>query len=138
MTPRGPSEQDVWAQEVASWEFLKAGDLTSYLGLLHEDVMAWPDGRSAPLGKNAIFQLLVAILPTLQTRGLTVELKPLSITVFDDVAVVHYEGRTRSASTPGPGPAYAQTKRYTRTWLRSQHGWRLIAAMNALVNPQSA
>ena len=135
---RGPSEQDVWAQEVASWEYLKAADLTSYLALLHDDVMTWPDGRSAPLGKNAIFQHLVAILPTLQAHALAVELKPLSIRVFGDVAVVHYEGRMRSTRRPGPGPAYDQTKRYTRTWLRTEHGWRLIAAMNAPVNPQSA
>ncbi len=135
---RSPSEQDVWAQEVASWEYLKAADLTSYLALLHDDVMAWPDGRSAPLGKNAIFQHLVAILPTLQAHALTVELRPLAIRVFDDVAVVHYEAHTRSAMKPGPGPAYDQTKRYTRTLLRTERGWRLIAAMNAPARSQSA
>ena len=133
---RGASEQEVWEQEVASWEYLKAADLTSYLALLHDDVMAWPDGRSAPVGKNAIFQHLVAILPTLQAHALTVELRPLAIRVFDDVAVVHYEAHTRAAMKPGP--AHDQTKRYTRTWLRTERGWRLIAGMNAPVNPQSA
>ena len=133
---RGASEQEVWEQEVASWEYLKAADLTSYLALLHDDVMAWPDGRSAPLGKNAIFQHLVAILPTLQAHALTVELRPLAIRVFDDVAVVHYEAHTRAAMKPGP--AHDQTKRYTRTWLYTDHGWRLIAAMNAPARSQSA
>ena len=137
-TPRGQPEQEVWKREVVSWEYLQSGDLTSYLALLHDGVMAWPISRAAPVGKDAIFQHLVAILPALQARALTVELKPLSIRVFDDVAVVHYEAHTRYAMKGGPGPARDEMQRYCRTWLRTPRGWLLVAGMSAPAPGQKA
>jgi hypothetical protein len=127
----------VWAREVACWEHLKAGDLTSFLSLFHDDVMAWPGGRPKPVDKNAIFQHLVAILPALQTRALTVDLTPLSIRVFDNVAVVQYEAHMRYASKPGGRAVRDETQRYTRTWLRTGQGWLLIAGMSAPTTAQS-
>ena len=138
MTSRGAAEQEVWEREVASWEHhLKAGDVKSFLSLFHDDVMAWPDGRRTPLDKNDIFQHLVAILPMLQAQALTVELSPRSVRLFDNVAVVQYEARMRYAAKPGGRTMHDKTQRYTRTWLRTRHGWQLIAGMSAPAAPQS-
>jgi hypothetical protein len=137
MTTRGAAEQAVWEREVASWEHLKAGDVKSFLALFHDDVMAWPGGRPAPVDKNAIFQHLVAILPTLQAQALTVELTPLSIRVFDNVAVVQYEAHMRYVTKPGGRAVRDETQRYTRTWLRTGQGWQLIAGMSAPTAAQS-
>src|SRR5215813_850418 len=137
MTPRGAAEQEVWEREVASWEHLRAGDVKSFLSLFHDDVTAWPDGRPRPVDKNAIFQHLVAILPMLQVHALTVELTPLAIRVFDNVAVVQYEAKMRYATKPGGRPIRDDTQRYTRTWLRTGEGWQLIAGMSAPAAPQS-
>ena len=137
MTTRGAAEQEVWEREVACWEHLKAGDLKSFLSLIHDDVMAWPNGRPAPVDKNAIFQHLVAILPALQAHALTVELKPLSIRVFDNVGVVQYEAHMRYATKPGGRTVRDETQRYTRTWLRTGQGWQLIAGMSAPTAAQS-
>jgi ketosteroid isomerase-like protein len=63
MSIRSAPEEEVWQREVASWEYLKTGDLQSYLSLLHDDVVAWPSRRPMPAGKDAIFQHLVAMLP---------------------------------------------------------------------------
>jgi ketosteroid isomerase-like protein len=136
MATRSAPEQEVWERELASWERLKAADLTGYLSLLHDDVMVWPTDRPAPIDKDGIFQHLVAMLPALQARALTVELTLGSVRVFGDVAVVHYEGHTRLAMRPAP--AHEERRRYTRTWLRTERGWQLIAGMNApVVSPQS-
>jgi Domain of unknown function (DUF4440) len=137
MMARGAAEQEVWEREVASWEHLKAGDVKSFLSLFHDEVMAWPDGRPAPVDKNAIFQHLVAILPMLQAQALTVELTPLSIRVFDNVAVVQYEAHMRYATKPGGRAVRDDIQRYTRTWLRTGQGWQLIAGMSAPSAAQS-
>ena len=133
MATRSAPEQEVWDREVATWERLKAADLTGFLSLLHDHVMVWPGDRPTPMNKDAVFQHLVAMLPVLQARGLTVELKLLSLRVFGDVAVVHYEGHSRVAMTPSSASPHEERRRFTRTWLRTESGWQLIAGMNALI-----
>ena len=112
---------------------MKAADLRGFLALLHDHVRVWPSDRPEPMNKDAVFQHLVAMLPALQTRGLTVELKLLSLRVFGDVAVVHYEGHSRLAMRPSSASAYEERRRFTRTWLRTENGWLLIAGMNAMI-----
>jgi len=137
MTPRGAAEHEVWEREVASWEHLRAGDVKSFLSLFHDDVTAWPDGRPTPVDKNASFQHLVAILPMLQAQALTVELTLLAIRVFDNVAIVQYEAHRRYGTKPGGLAIRDETRRYTRTWLRTGQGWQLIAGMSAPATSQS-
>jgi Domain of unknown function (DUF4440) len=137
MTTRGAPEQEVWEREVACWEHLKAGDLTSFVSLLHDDVTAWPSRRSTPVDKDGIVQHMLAILPALQAHALIVELKPLSIRVIDEVAVVHYEAHTRYAMKLGGRVLRDETQRYSRTWLRTERGWQLIAGMSAAPALQS-
>ena len=131
MSTRSTPEDEVWEREVASWEHLKVGDLRSYLSLLHDDVVAWPSHRSAPVNKDAIFQHLVAMLPALQSRALDVELRRLSVRLFDDVGVVHYEAHTRLRGRLGRDLPDGERHRFTRTWLRTENGWKLIAGMSA-------
>jgi ketosteroid isomerase-like protein len=129
--PPGPdpgAEAEVWAQEVAYWDRLKAGDLSGFLSLLHDDVAAWPDDRPAPVGKDQIFQRLVAILPPLRPGALTVELRRVAVRTFGDVGVVHFEAHTRLVARPAP--EHVSDSRGLHVWLRTASGWKLIGGMS--------
>jgi len=100
MATRPSPEQEAWDREVSSWERLQTGDLTGYLALLHDNVTVWPGDREAPVDKDAVFQHLIALLPAFQIGAFTIDLTRRSVRVFDDVAVIHYEGRVRHTLGP--------------------------------------
>lgn len=129
MLARSAAEDELWGHEVAAWNHLKTGNLRGYLSLLHTDVMAWPRHAVAPLNKDAIFQRLLPAISMFQSPGYTVQLTPLSVRVFGDVGIAQYRADIRVTVRPG----LDETLRFTRTWLRTEHGWRLIAGMNAPV-----
>ena len=101
MTPQSAPELEVRDREVASWQRLEAADLTGYLSLLHDDVMMRPGDRPSPVGKNGIFQHLVAMLPSLQARALTVDtaIPRYAITPRTRRLAISSDENPRSAST---------------------------------------
>lgn len=129
MATRSAEEDELWRQEVAAWDCLKAGDFRGYLALLHKDITAWPRHAAAPLGKDAIFQHMLPRVSLYQSPVFTVELTPLTVRVLGDVGIVQYRAHIRVAARPGVD----ETIRFSRTWLRTGNGWRLIAGMNAPV-----
>ena len=129
MPTRSAAEEELWGQELASWDYLKAGNLRGYLSLLHNDVMAWPRHASAPMNKDAIFQHTLAIISVFQPPGVIIELKPLSIRVLDNVGIAQYQADIHVTLKP----SMDERLRFTRTWLRTENGWKLIAGMNAPV-----
>lgn len=127
MPARSPAEEELWAQEVASWDYLKAGNLRGHLSLLHDEVLGWPRHAAAPMNKDEIFQHLVARIVVFQSPGFTVELDPLSVRVFGNVGIVQYRAHIRV------GRREDERLRFTRTWLRTENGWKVIAGMSAPV-----
>lgn len=127
MEPRSAAEEELWGQEQASWDYLKAGNLRAHLSLLHNDVMAWPRHASAPMNKDALFQHVLPMISAFQSPGVVIELKPLSIRVFGNVGIAQYQADIHVT------PSMSERLRFTRTWLRTEDGWRLIAGMNAPV-----
>jgi uncharacterized protein (TIGR02246 family) len=127
MTPRSAAEDELWTQEQASWNCLRAGNLKGYLSLLHNDVMAWPRHAAAPMNKDAIFQHMLPMISAFQSPGTTIDLQPLSVRVLGNVGVAQYQADIHL----GPMRSVSESLRFTRTWLRTEDGWKLIAGMNA-------
>jgi hypothetical protein len=122
---RSAAEEELWAQEVASWDYLKTGNLRGYLSLLHDDVLAWPRDAAAPMNKDAIFQRTLARIALFQSPGFVIELKPLSVRVLGNVGIVQYQADIHVKFSED------ERLRFTRTWLRTENGWKLIAGMSA-------
>jgi quercetin dioxygenase-like cupin family protein len=82
-------EQTLWNLERAYWRSVQDHDLSSYSNLWHERFLGWPSVSAAPVRKDHITDWITA-----QTgKGLvfkTGEVKPASIQVTDDVAMVCY------------------------------------------------
>lgn len=129
MATRSPAEDELWRQEVASWDYLRSGNLRAYLSLLHSAVTAWPRHAAVPLDKDAIFQRLLPQIALYQSPGYSVQLTPLSVRVFGDVGVAQYRADIHVSVKAG----LDERLRFTRTWLRTENGWKLIAGMNAPV-----
>ncbi len=127
MPIRSAEEEELWGQEVASWDYLRTGNLRGYLSLLHDDVMAWPRHASAPMNKDAILQHTLALIVAFQSPGFTLDLKPLSVRVLGNVGIVQYQAHIHVK------PSEDEGLRFTRTWVRTENGWKLIAGMNAPV-----
>ena len=125
MPTRSAAEDELWGQEVASWDYLKAGNLRGYLSLLHDDVLAWPRHASSPMNRDAIFQYTVAQISAFQSPGFILELRPLSVRVLGNIGIVQYAAHIHFK------PSTDETLRFTRTWLQTENGWKLIAGMNA-------
>jgi ketosteroid isomerase-like protein len=96
---------------------------------LHNDVVAWPPHAGAPMNKDAIFRHILPMIAAFQSPGVTIELKPLSIRVFGNVGIAQYQADIQLTPMRDTG----EKLRFTRTWLRSEDGWRLIAGMSAPV-----
>lgn len=69
------------------------------------------------------------MISAFQSPGFTIELKPLSIRVFGNVGIAQYQADIQLMLMRST----SERLRFTRTWIRTEDGWRLIAGMNAPV-----
>ncbi len=120
-------EQTLWDLEHAYWRYVQDHDLSSYSNLWHERFLGWPSVSAAPVHKDHITDWITA-----QTsKGLvfkTDEVKPASIQVTGDVAMVCYWITFRWLDHEGKGAA--QTVRITHAWLKTANDWRIIGGMS--------
>ena len=121
------NEQTLWDLEHSYWRYVQDNDLSSYSNLWHERFLGWPSVNAAPVHKDHITDWI-----TNQTsKGLafkTDELKPASIQVTGDTAVVCYWITFRWLDKGGKGEA--QTVRITHAWQNTGSGWRIIGGMS--------
>jgi hypothetical protein len=129
MNVRQNSEDEVWSQEVAYVEYLMTADLDSYLSLLHEDFMGWPNNLPAPLNKHNSHQFLTESLSAIQLDSATFEVKPTSVRVFDKVGVVL--GEVHTCGITKAGVEIVSYEKFTHTWLLTEDGWKIIGGMSA-------
>ena len=120
-------EQTLWNLEHAYWRYVQDHDLSSYSNLWHERFLGWPSVSAAPVHKDHITDWITA-----QTsKGLTFktdEVKPASIQVTGDVAMVCYWVTFRCLDHEGKGAA--QTVRITHAWLKTANDWRIMGGMS--------
>lgn len=130
MTTKSNLEDEVWNQEVAYWEYIKTADLDSFRSLWHDDVIGWPNNKSSPMNKDGIYQLVAGILASIQPETATIEIKPVSVRVYNNnIGITHYEVHTRA--TTKAGAEIDTQERFTHTWLRTENDWKIIGGMNA-------
>ena len=108
-------QKEVWEMELAYWEFFKAGDLKEHMKLWHKDVIAWPHWSPKPLGKET---LEIEVKPWL--KPLSYDLKPLTINIFGNIAVIYYRVHTVRA-----GNQYSSA-RIVHLWMKQDGKWEII------------
>ena len=126
-TEASNAEQALWDLEHSYWRYVQENDLSSYSNLWHERFLGWPSVNAAPVQKDHITDWITA-----QTsKGLvfkTDELKPASIQVTGDTAVVCYWITFRWLNKAGKGAP--QTIRITHAWQKTGDDWRIIGGMS--------
>ncbi len=127
-------EQTLWNLEHNYWRYVEDNDLASYSNLWHERFLGWPSVSATPVHKDHITDWINA-----QTsKGLkfkTDELKPASIQVTGDVAMVCYWITIRWLDKDNKGAP--QTVRITHAWQKTANEWRIIGGMS-MPEPQAS
>jgi ketosteroid isomerase-like protein len=128
-------EAQIWSQEKAYWEYVKANDLDKYRQLWHRDFVGWPSVSPEPVHKDRITDWITANT----SKDLTLhsyEIEQRAITVTGDVAIDHYRVKTTWAKADD-ADAQTSTSRITHTWIRTKDGnWQIIGGMSAPVNAE--
>jgi hypothetical protein len=122
-----PEEQEVLDQLAECWDLwmegVRSGSPEGWIAQCTVPGMTyWPSRLGAPRA-TADFLRRNWDIPTVQDLG-WVDLRPVSLTVFDDVAVLHFYGYWK---TPGPeGEEVTEAKR-TEIFRRVDGRWKLMA-----------
>lgn len=122
---------ELWNREVAYWDYAKAADLTSYLSLWHEDVVAWPNNQPTPINKDNLREIVDRGFTSIQFKS--VDLKPLSVHICGDTGIVYYE--IHHVAITKDGTEFVTHERITHTWLKTQDTWKIIGGMSAPITP---
>src|SRR5262245_42870536 len=104
MSRRRDQDDELWAQAVAYWDAVKQADLTGCLAFLHDDVAGGPSGRPAPVTTDGVFQMLVAILPTVRPGSVASELTRRWVRAFSDFGIVWCEVQVELRGSAGHEP----------------------------------
>ena len=113
---------EVWAFIQQCNEYFAAGDVERVLGCFHDDFSGWQYGDTVPRNKESI----AAFLPLdLAAETLAYDLRPISIVVFGDFAVVHYA--SVSATQGADGEEVRQRMIWTDVMLRERGRWHWVA-----------
>jgi ketosteroid isomerase-like protein len=126
-------QAQVWNQEKAYWEYVKANELEKYRALWRDDFVGWPSISPAPVRKDHITDWITENT----SKGLKLQsysIEQMAIQVTGNVAITHY----RIKASWGKGTATETTKadavRITHTWIRTDNGWQILGGMSAPVN----
>ncbi len=123
------AEEQVWNIELASWDYLKSGDLERYMSLFHEEVVAWPNNQPKPLNKDGLRALMAGILSMLQPGSGSSELTRVAVHKVDDHVIVHFEVHGQAVTRAGQ--EFPLNERFIHTWKNTTAGWKIIGGMGA-------
>lgn len=126
------AEDQVWSQEQAYWQYVKAGDLENYRSLWHEKFLGWPFSSPEPARKAQITNWIKLH----NDKGDSLKeykLQPLVSQQTGDLVTTTY--RIALTWVGKDGPARPETSRIIHTWIRGSDGkWRILSGMSAPVN----
>ncbi len=120
-----PDQQEIWRLEETMWQRDTAKDLTWIDTYWHANATSWGIDHPVPRNKASVTRW-----DKYEYGNVTVlehELFPLSITVTDNVAVVHY--RYRIASEDRNKKREIVTGRYSDVLVREGSRWLIITAI---------
>jgi ketosteroid isomerase-like protein len=118
-------QQEIWRVEEAMWQRDTAKDLTWIDTYLHANATSWGIDHPVPRNKASVTRWDKYAYSN--ATVLEYELFPLSITVMDDVAVVHY--RYRIASEDLNKRREIVTGRYTDVLVREDGRWLILTVV---------
>ena len=82
------AQKEVWKNVQTYWDLEAKQDLDGFMSYFHEDYVGWGKRSDFP-GDKAQVRKWVAESHK-NTKNLITDLSPLTINIFDDVAIVHY------------------------------------------------
>ncbi|MBV8783943.1 MAG: nuclear transport factor 2 family protein [Gammaproteobacteria bacterium] len=129
----GSSEQSVWAQERAYWQYVKTNDLARYRTLWHKDFLGWPLTSPEPMRKDHITDWITAHTSAGETLK-SYSLEPLAAQATDDYVTVAY--RVHLTWLAKDGTETPGGLRVVHTWRHSGGQWQIISGMAAAPNAQ--
>ncbi len=129
MTERPNPENELWKYEVAYWRYAEAADLDNFISLWHEDGIGWPNNQPAPVNKEGARKHVAESFNALQLDSLSINIKPLSVRIYDDIGITYFE--THTSVTTKDGIKVSESDRATHTWLHTDKGWKIIGGMEA-------
>jgi ketosteroid isomerase-like protein len=124
-------EKEIWTQEKAYWEYVKANDLEKYRALWHENFLGWPYVSSSPVRKDQITDWITANT----SKGVKLQsyaIEQLAIQVTGDIAINYYRINL-SWATSEEVEARKDALRITHTWTRAHGRWQILGGMSAPV-----
>jgi len=116
------AQQEVWSFILSCNEHYVAKDETAILACFHEDFSGWQYGDTVPRSKASIAKFLPV---DLEGETLAYDLRPISIRVFGDFAVVHYS-LTQALRMPD-GEVVRERMIWTDIMLKQGNRWRWVA-----------
>lgn len=118
-----PQQQEIWRLEEEMWQRDTAKDLTWIDTYWHANATSWPKHHAFPRNRDSVTRWDKYTYANATT--LEYELFPLSITVTDNVAVVHYLYRMASENLSKERETV--TGRYSDVFAKEGNRWLLIA-----------
>ena len=115
-------QQEIWRTVEKYTEFILKGDVEHFLEFFHEKYSGWNNYDLFPVSKNDIKNELL-YLPKREINSY--EITPLSVNIFNDIAIVHYYYSVDYKSKKG----IRKTKngRNTDILLKHNKNWQLVA-----------
>lgn len=116
-----PAQREVWQFIEACNEHFAAGNQAAVLDCFHDDFSGWRYGDTVPRSKRSVAKFLPI---DLESKIVASDLRPISIRVFGDYAIVHYflEEAQRSAN----GEVERQKMIWTDILLKQNNRWRWV------------
>ena len=116
------AQKGVWKTVEAHWKIDAQGDLEGFLSYIHPDFRGWSYQDPLPGDKASVKRWAGHRMQ--REKTLLHELKPVSIQIYGDVAVVlyYYTEVVKDAE----GKETTRSGRWTDVWLKQGDGWVAI------------
>ena len=121
------SVSEVWKLEDAYWNYVKAGDVESYVRLWDEKFIGWPCDEPHPLRKTSIGDWVRKI-----REGhikVDVDLTHEGAEDHGDTVVVYYRFTRVDTYPDGHVEGQGKVKKITHTWMRAGDTWQIVGGM---------
>ena len=120
------AQKEIWKLEIKYWECIKNADVETYKNLLHNKVVLMGARNYSPNNKPEGIEKIKNSVSD-ESKPDSYEIKPLSIQLFEKVAIVCFNYKYT-------GHKFSDSGRVTHTWLKQNSTWYLIGAMEASFN----
>ena len=121
MDELSPKQREVWDNVKNYTELIMKNDVTNFLVYFHKDYSSWNYHELIPINKNDIKNELENFP---QRKISSYNIIPVSINIFNDVAIVHYFYTANYKNTDGQEKE--KKRRNTDILLKQKDKWVLI------------